>query len=315
MRYDNLAISLGIQGSIHGDELRARCPLHRDTHPSFSLNLVSGMYFCHSKCGGGSFDKLVQNALGCSYQEAQDFITSNGQRFSLESVISATNQVMTKLFQQSWLAPSDIATKESTLWQEHYRSLNNNSMPQWFTDRGFSWNTINHWDLRYDPVFDSVVIPVKWGGELIGTVTRHTHPSMPKYQNSDNLPKSDILFGEFSSSKPEIILSEGVLDVIWQWQLGYNAAGILGTYLSDAQVKILNRYRFGTVTLALDNDEPGKRGTTAALKCLTRNGYLLPQIKIIDFPNGIKDSQDCSPHLLAELYQNRRGILPNDFTS
>lgn len=304
IEYASLAASLGVMGAIQGRELRARCPLHQDSNPSFSMNCETGTWICFSGCGAGEFFRLVQLVLSCTPGEARDWIVSNGARTSVENLSEQLNRLLNPEDDPDYL-PDDMG------WRSKYTLLGNKTMPLWFLERGFTWSTINHWGIKYDPVWDSVVIPVKWKGELVGTITRNSKPEVPKYVNSRNLPRAEILFGDISTAQKEIILVEGVLDTIWLWQNGYNAGGLLGDYLTDGQVQILTDNRYGEVILALDNDQAGEKGTARAVKSLTKAGWLLPQIKVIAFPGkpgeaGFKkDAQDCDPELLDELVKSR----------
>ena len=42
-----------------GDEGLSLCPLHDDTKPSFSPNRDTGLWYCHSGCGGGNIYQLA----------------------------------------------------------------------------------------------------------------------------------------------------------------------------------------------------------------------------------------------------------------
>lgn len=310
--FDNVAIAtaLGVQGFVHGDEYRAKCPLHNDNNPSFSMNAVTGLWICHSGCGKGDIIRLVEMVLDCGPQEAHDWVRSNGTGTSVEQLSQTLARELGQLSQQESILAPPVA------WFERYCQLSSNAMPLWFLNRGFSWKTITQWNIRYDPIDDAVILPVYWEEKLVGTVTRNTRQYLPKYQNSDGLPKSKILFGEITSASKEIIICEGVLDALWLWQLGYNAVSILGSSLSSSQVDILRRYRFGEIILCLDNDEAGKHGTVEAYNLLVTSGWLLPQIRIIDFPGRNpedpeyrKDAQDCNEELFDTLYKNRRGVI------
>lgn len=303
MNYANLAAELGIRGFFQGYELRARCPFHNDRNPSFSMNIEKGVWICFTGCGQGEFFDLVERILNCSPQEAHDWVASNGKRTNV-------NELSSRLASALGLIPglAQEAKKDSD-WRSYYESLNSDTMPLWFLNRGFAWSTINHWNIRYDSIFDSVTIPVIWQKEMVGTVTRNFRQDRPKYENSPNLPRAEILFGEILSSAPTIIICEGVLDTLWLWQCGYNVAGLLGTFLSEGQINILKRYRLGEITLALDNDEAGFKGTLEAVKRLTKAGWLLPQIKVMQFPEGAKDPQDCSEEELDIIYEKRKGLI------
>jgi hypothetical protein len=44
--------------SSNGDEARCRCPFHYDGDPSFSVNLRSGKWWCHTCQEGGGLTRL-----------------------------------------------------------------------------------------------------------------------------------------------------------------------------------------------------------------------------------------------------------------
>ncbi len=305
--YANLAVSLGIQGTIVGDEYRAKCPLHFDNNPSFSMNIETGLWMCHSFCGAGNFYHLVERVLNCNPEEAREWISSNGRKASLE-IVSARLGGLLKA------STEVVTTTKEEGWKYYYKSLSNDVMPDWFMNRGFAWNTVLHWNIVYDRLKDAVVLPVFWQGEMVGIIIRNTNPALPKYENSE-FKKSEIVFGEYLTQKPFIILVEGVLDALWLWQLGYNAVSILGSSISQRQVEILREHRFGEVVLALDNDEAGRHGTQRAVQMLTSNGWLLPQVKVVVFPGNKgeelykKDAQDCTEDEFRLLFNGRKDYL------
>lgn len=306
--YASLASLLGILGNVSGKELRAPCPLHQDTNPSWSMNIDTGLWKCFSRCGAGNFQRLVEERLSYSSQEARRWIESNGQENSLEVLMSQVGGQLAPPLAPSYTAPE-------VGWLEEYQFYNRNLMPQWLFDRGFTWETVNHWQMVYNQGADSLIIPIFWEGEMVGTVTRNTNPALPRYKNSDNLPVERIFFGEISRDRRDIILVEGVLDAIWLWQLGYHAVCLLGANLTRFQVSVLLQYRFGEITLALDNDEAGRIGTTNATTTLVAAGFLVPQINLIRFPGNRKedpgyrkDPNECSSAEFGLLYENRKGI-------
>jgi hypothetical protein len=310
MNYTSLAAELGIRGFISGREYRARCPLHQDTHPSFSMNIDSGAWICFSgpNCGAGEFFRLVQLVLNCSPGEARDWIASNGKHGSVELLSQQLNDLLNPENDPDYL-PDNMG------WRARYNALGNKTMPLWFMERGFTWETVNHWDIRFDLVMNAIIIPVVWEGELVGTVTRNYDVSYAKYVNSKNLPRENILFGDISKGQKQIIVCEGALDTLWFWQNGFNVGGLLGSSLTDSQVDILTAYRFGEIVLALDNDEAGIAGTKKAINTLIKAGWLLPQIKVVLFPGKAgepgyrKDANDCDPQELKELFDNRKDAL------
>lgn len=309
MNFLYLANALGVKGIQSGVEYRSRCPLHSDNNPSFSLNLEKGVWTCFSSCGSGDFYRLVELVLNCSPQEARGWIHHNGQATSIEQITASLGQKL------NLVQPIIDVKYPSDGWKAYYAALDAGRMPQWFINRGFTWDTIKHWGIKYDLVNDAVVIPVIWQGELVGTVTRNNRTE-PKYQNSKNLPVANILFGEISASQSVIILVEGVLDALWLWQLGYNAGGLLGKQFGPGHIRTLKENRYGEIILGLDNDEAGRKATKEVIDKLTHNGYLLPQIKVLKFPGKNKDdtgyrkdAQDCTSEEFKEIYGNRKDYI------
>jgi DNA primase len=300
MNYLDLALSLGINGYLANKELRARCPLHADENPSFSVNVNTGLWTCFAGCGSGDFIRLIELTLGCSPQEAHNWI-HNGKATSIDQINKSLEEIFTE-------RSVDSLSKSDLVWKTRYELANKEVMPHWFLNRGFTWETIFHWEIRYDNLDDAIIIPVFWNKELVGTVTRNLS-KMPKYQNSPELPKSKILFGEIFTTQHDIIICEGVLDALWLWQLGYNTVALLGTHLSQEQIEIIKKQGFGEIILAFDNDEAGHHATKEAYKKLIDAGWLLSQLKYIEFPTNKKDPQDCNLAEIAKLYLDRREFI------
>src|SRR5690349_13390885 len=61
---------LGINYKLSGDEAIARCPSHNDRHPSWSINIRTGVHHCFA-CGfGGNLASLVAHTLNLGYPQA-----------------------------------------------------------------------------------------------------------------------------------------------------------------------------------------------------------------------------------------------------
>lgn len=295
--WHEMAVVLGVAGVVAGDELRCRCPLHNDTRPSFSMHIRTGRWICHAGCGQGEFSRLVELVLNCSVQAAREWVQDNGRQLAVEFISRELSQSLSRTTTEE--------KKVETGWLSYYESLSNLVMPLWFLNRGLTWETIAHWGIRFDPVQDAVVFPVREEGGIAGLIIRNA-TRMPKYQNSKGLPVSKLLFTEIKPNQNLIILVEGVIDAIWLWQLGYNAASLLGHELSMDQIAIIQKQRYGEVCLGLDNDQPGRTGTRAAVAKLQKAGYLLPQISYLKYPTNYKDSNDCTPEEISQAFNQRK---------
>ena len=60
-------------------EVTILCPFHDDHSPSFSVNLVTGLWTCHAGCGGGNVIDFVMKHKNISFYEAlQELATRAG---------------------------------------------------------------------------------------------------------------------------------------------------------------------------------------------------------------------------------------------
>ena len=124
------------------------------------------------------------------------------------------------------------------------------------------------------PIFDLRGRPVAFGGRVMGE-------GEPKYLNSPDTPlfhKGQIVYGlslarEAASSKREIIVAEGYMDVIALAQAGFtHAVAPLGTAMTETQIELLWRIA-PEPTLCFDGDRAGQK---AALRAAER---ALPLLK------------------------------------
>ena len=74
------------------DELRCKCPLHKDRTPSFSINIKTGKWICFKGCGQGPLVTLVSELEDCTKEQAQEKLDneflSGGARKRIHNMIS-----------------------------------------------------------------------------------------------------------------------------------------------------------------------------------------------------------------------------------
>ncbi len=71
---------------IKGDELTCCCPFHEEEHPSFSINLEKGTYFCHACEEKGSITDFVSKMKNIDTKEAYALLVQEGYIDSSESI-------------------------------------------------------------------------------------------------------------------------------------------------------------------------------------------------------------------------------------
>jgi len=305
MSYDfrRLAEDLGIKGRLAGNQLYARCPFHHDRRPSFALNVQTGQWLCFSGCGHGAFDELVQKSLSCSLKEAAIWTIEHG------GLMVTGEELVAEVQAAIQTEPPEFILSGPEEWRRRYIKLPRDTMPIWLFARGFSWQTVDHWDIRWDAINQQIVIPVRdANGKLVGTVSRNSPGHEPKYLNSPGLPRHQVLFG-LQPDTEDIILVEGPLDAIWLNDLGFPGVALLGLDLSIEQVGLLRSFGVADITLAFDADQAGRQAEKACTNSLVAAGWLPSRIKVVDLPAGAKDVQECTPWQVGRILGDARQYL------
>ena len=89
-----------------------------------------------------------------------------------------------------------------------------------------------------------------------------------RYLNSPDtelFTKKQILFGlPYCVPKQPLVLCEGYMDAMALHQAGFNAAAVMGSSVTEEQIRLLNRHT-GDVVVCLDGDAAGQRGTVKSV--------------------------------------------------
>ena len=81
----------------------------------------------------------------------------------------------------------------------------------------------------------------------------------PKYRNPLEVDKSDFVFNLHNQQKYQkrVYIVEGIFSAI---RAGYDAISILGSSISDTQLKLISKYKFKEIYCCLDGDSAGQVG-------------------------------------------------------
>lgn len=142
--------------------------------------------------------------------------------------------------------------------------------------RGINSASRQRWQIGFDEEAQRLTIPVRdRRGRLSFIIRRGIHSwQKPAYLYPPESPKSLLLFGACNLDESMVrsqgmILVEGSIDTIMQHQRGYqNTVGILGSNVSEAQIKLIIRERPKRIYDFFDKDAAGVRAmqSTAPLK-------------------------------------------------
>jgi len=165
---------------------------------------------------------------------------------------------------------------------------------EYFLDRNFSSAILTKFDVgdcsegymegrAVTPIFDENYRFVGSAGRAIDNEV------VPKWKYDSIIEKGHHLYG-LNLSK-QYILDSGVCIVaegqgnIWRlWEAGYpNCVGIMGAYMTDSQLIMLEKSGCTTIVIMTDMDKAGRKSVEQIkLLCGRRFNYIVPEMKYLD---------------------------------
>lgn len=294
---------LGIKRiSISGDELHGSCPFgyHEDIHPSWGINLNSGLYHCFSCNEDGNLLNLVMRLKDLDFIEAQAYL--EGQMPGSDD-LSELQQRIERLTDENGTIYYDDSILSTYL-----------NIGDVFTNyRNIPFYIYERYEVKYDPLTKRIAIPIRDRfGRLRAVVGRSIETEEPKYKPI--FPESgarfkDILYGEWEMPAPtrtggSLIIVEGYWGVYRLNLLGVqNVAALMGTSLSEEQQRKLLLY--DNVCLFLDPDEAGRKATEEITKRLS--GQVL--VKVSGF-RYTKEPDEWDKDDLRRVFLSLKAVMP-----
>jgi len=291
------------------ENVMAICPFHihpdgsEESHPSFAMSLVKGVYFCHACQSTGNLQQFFRQ-LGMPRDQIQ-------RRYSV-----LIDEVRKNLPSQPDPLRPDVYN-ETPIEEAFLGLLDYCPLP--LLEAGFEESTLHHFEVGYDQWHQKITHPIRdVKGQLVGLSGRTLREEWPKYKIYDTeyqtwgLPprlgwnRKNVLYNahevipaaEFRSPKDVlIVVVEGFKACMWVWQSGIKSVvALVGTYLSREQRWMLERLG-GKVYLFLDNNEPGMVGIVKAGDALLPG--LQGDVYVVEYPERLADDSHAQPDSLT----------------
>ena len=241
-------------------QIRMECPFrenHRDGsgRMSFFASPDINAYHCFSCHSHGNLVRLLSTMFKVNYFEAVSMVRLTEYR------------------------PDKKEFDLDVMWDI-------NKVPKEFLERGYTIECLKHFRVGTTDK-GSILIPYYKNfsplTDLIGYQERWYSPDR-RVKNSKGFEKTSYLYN-LDYAYEYVILVEGQSDVWRIWQHGYNACALMGSDMSESQVKMLSKFK--KVYLALDNDKAGRRATEIAYYLLRNH------CEVLLVPYTTKDPGEC----------------------
>lgn len=210
----------------HGDERPFLCPVHGDSNPSASLNVIKKVWYCYT-CG------------------------ARGELSGEDLLIEPDAEVL-----RAWIQKKLGGQRTyPEAWLDRWCA--GPVHPYWVSRVGE--RAALHFRLGYDPETDSVTYPFRGDyGQVLGVVRRSLDPGTPqRYKYPYGVDSKRHLFNYSPEHRSALVLVEGAVDAIALWNIGIEAFAVYGSQLSEAQVQLIRRVDPDTVYTCFDNDDAG----------------------------------------------------------
>lgn len=143
--------------------------------------------------------------------------------------------------------------------------------------------------LGYDPADKTVLFPVR---DMEGRVVFYKGRSIAgkHFYNAKDIDKSSLVFGLWelcnghfaqgvATPESEIWITESEIDALSLITYGLYAVAIMGSHISEAQCRELERAPFRRYVLATDNDEAGRKGASQIKRMLIPKGFRFTNLR------------------------------------
>lgn len=279
----------------NGGELRGPCPVHGGFAPSFNVDPVAGLWFCHSKCqsGGDVFDFLMQKD-GLTFPEALAEVAA---------FAGTTESVRPPAPRRDAAAPKPAPPPLDPCLAEkmHRRLMRWDWMRRWLHDeRGLTAETLQRFQLglqqdERDEGFCRITFPVFDRERRLTDIRRHLFAYQPELTEAKRRALDKTMpwaagrrAGLFPVSvldgATEALIVEGEADAALACQMGFTAVtGTLGA--GNWKPEWTEELRgLARVVILYDGDMAGQRG---ARKVAAAVSAVVPDVRITARPSRL----------------------------
>jgi DNA primase len=224
--------------SDSGVEWNVYClnPDHRENNPSCYFNVEEGVWYCFSCHARGTINNDPEE-----YAEMR-----------LEVLKARLRRMMN---------PGE--DKEQTVIPETMLRRYNVQNSYWAVKRGIYLETQEMFELGFDTIANAATIPVRTAtGALVGVTRRFLDEQSvnSKYKYPKGFATVRNVFASWLSEDYDmttVYKTEGAIDAMRLWQLGYPAVAFYGNSVSEEQVRTLQEMGVRKFVDASDNDKGG----------------------------------------------------------
>jgi len=294
-----LLVALGIDARRRGREWWARCPLHSERTPSWSMRddvsgNAHGVHHCLGCGAKGGPVHLVAEIRDLTYDEAAEWIAAQGLATREIAPLNVTVRVVGRTPPAPFKLPLGLGSGPLERWPSPVR--------RYVESRGITARQVTRWGMLYateDRLGGRVVFPIAdEEGRLQSYSARSFDGGEPKYltPKREEHPNSAALFGAatWSGRRERVVVVEGAIDALACERAldGAPVAALGGSEPSRDQLLALSS--FERVLVVTDPDAAGDKAADAVIGALAR----WRRVRRVRLPDG-QDAASMPPEELV----------------
>lgn len=272
-------------------QVKALCPFHDDTRPSFGVNIDSGEWNCLAGCGGGWIDTLLLR-LGYTREEVK----------ALTGGLARPDKP--KGLKAHFLEQRRTANRETVIPEEVLDLFY--GVPEHMLKKGWSEEILMEFEVGWDRGAERITYPIRDAQKRLIAISGRTPydriwPKYSFYGHEDlygfvddtyKATRANLLYNIHRAMRDvrrgELVpICEGFKEILRLHEAGITGVALTGSMYSGSQIRLLNSLVFMTgctLVVILDNDKAGHKGAPKLCKRLSR--FTTPRIA---FTTDVKD--------------------------
>ena len=296
-----------------GEYIRCACRLHDGNNPTaFVINKETGLYYCHTNCGGGDIYTIVEKMEGIDFSSSVSWL-ANFFGVDIDNL---------EITERKEKHETDLKKFVKLVKGSRKKELKSFEIQEEIKDvtkyRGFKEETLERFELGFVKevslekrngekytLFDRLVFPIIFSGVQVGLSFRKTKSAdFPKWSHQPaNIETKELLYNyDEAKTRQVIVICEGILDVWAFYEIGVFAVATLGAHITEEQYKLL-LLTGADLVFAFDGDEAGRKATQTAIKLFKNKANIF----VIDFEEG-EDAENIPREVLRTKYETMKRL-------
>jgi len=269
-------------------------PAHNTVKKHMQVNTKKPLVHCFADCGiSGTYEHAIKIITGCDDREAKRVVLRASRIPLAGEVVTAGTDGKRKTIGGDSEVEKDRRALEGGRFTYLPRSAR-----AFLDKRGIEGPTRGRWQIGFDEDAERVVIPAFDERGIFRFLIRQRIDgiSRAKYLYTPGAIKTSILFGACFLQRSTLkslglILCEGPLDAVRLQQMGLPGVAILGTGISNKQVRLIDKLSPKRLYLMFDADEAGVHNIHVAKQRI----HKVP-IAVCRYPRGKADPAEMTSH-------------------